>query len=489
MDQNEMLKALGQALAPFMNERQKHDLPGGYSISTNRVHGDNGIFSVAGISRDIFSTRVTPSGLLKYLPAVGTNETHPIVGYLSGFAAGNGAAEQSTPCADPPRAGQMKSCLQGSAFGRIARTTEVIDLSASGERINRGEMFDLQLVNDPLVQNSDMLVPPSIPASARRIFASELVGKMIALGVEFEDVLSRMVWTGSPLNNLGTGYAEYLGLEGLVTTTHTDIITGANCPSLASIIVDAGGIHVDQHADTIFNYLTMMWRNVNFNATKMNMKPVQWSFVMPEPIFRELTDYWPCVYASSRCNATANQLNNNVDGMAMRQMSDEMYNGMYLLIDGVRVGVITDDSMPLLYNQDDGDIASGCMQGDIYLLPFVVKGGTTVLYMEYFNFAGPGAAVELANEGRVSNLVWSDGGKWLWTPRQTLYCFDWTALMKPRLRLLTPHLSARLEHVVVCPLKPNRQFFTDQPYFLDGGNKSVSNGLPYSYSSVDVRQD
>jgi hypothetical protein len=488
MEQNEMLKALGAALAPYMNERQKHDLPAGFSISTNRAHGDNGIFSVAGIDRDIFSTRVTPDGLMRYLPSVGVNDTHPIVGYLTGFTAGNGAAEQETPCADPPRAGRMKSCLQGSAFGRLARATEVIDLSSSGERINRGEMFDLQLVNDPLVANSDMLVPPSVPANARRILASDLVAKMIALGVEFEDVLSHQLWTGSPLNNnVGGGYMEFLGLEGLVTETHTDIITNADCPSLASLIMNAGDARVDQDAGTIFNYMTTMWRVVNQNAKRMNMMPVQWAWVMPEAIFRELTDFWPCVYASYRCNTGSNDVFGNTDALAMRQMSSDMYNGQYLEVDHTRIPVITDDAMSVQYNEDDGSITSGCMRGDIYLLPFVVKGGTRVLYMEYFNFAGPGAAMELANEGRVSNLVWSDGGKWLWTPRQTLYCFDWTALTRMRLRLLTPHLAARLENIVVCPLKFARQPFRSDPYFLNGGNTSVSQGLPYSFSEVDVR--
>jgi hypothetical protein len=488
MDGNELVNALAQLLTPHLSERQKHDLPAGFSISTNRVHGSNGIFSYPGIERDIFSTRVNAKGLIAALPAArATNDTHPIVGYLTGFTAGNGAAEQSTPCADPPRPGQMKSCLQGSAMGRIARTTEVIDLSASGDRINRGEMFDLQLVNDPIVDVAEKMLPPGITGGARKVFASDLAAKMLAVGVELEDVLSHMVWTGSPLNNLGTGYAEFLGLEGLVTTTHTDIITGANCPSLASDIKDFGSQRVDQAAATLFHYMTTMWRYVNHNASRMNMRPVQWAWVMTEPMFRELTDYWPCVYASYRCGATANQLANNTDAMAMRRMSDDMFNGNYLTIDGVRIPVIVDDSISVTYNENDGDVPSGCMLSDIYLLPFTVKGNTQVLYMEYFNFAGPGAAGELAADGRVSNLIWSDGGMWLWTPRQTLYCFDWTTLIRPRLRLLTPHLAGRIQNVMVCPLQIPRQPFHDDPYFVDGGNTTVSQGTPYSYASVDVR--
>lgn len=487
MEVNEMekgLQALAQLLAPHLSERQKHDLPAVTNISNVRVHGNGGIFSTAGIERSIFSTRVVPQGLMSVLPPpVMTNDTHPIVGYLTGFTAGSGS-EQDYPCDSAPIAGQMKSCLQGSAFGRIARATQTIDISNQGDRINRGEMFDLQLVNDPLLSNPEALVPPGIPKSMASALASEVLGRFIALGVEFEDVLSHMIWTGNPANNsANSGYMEYVGMEGLVVTTHTDVITSANCPSLASDVRDFGRRRVDQAAAALFNELTSMWRIANHNARKMNMMPVQWAWVMPEPLFRELTDYWPCVYASFRCGATGNDISNNTDALVMRQMTNDMYNGKYLIIDNVKIPVVTDDAMPVVFNEDNGNVPSGCGMGDIYLLPFVVKGGTRVLFFETFNFAAPGAAVDAINRGLVANTVWIDSGRWLTAVRSTLFCFDWTAVIRPRLRLLTPHLAGRLQNVMFCPLKFPRDSFHDSPYFLDGGNLSISSA-PYSYSSL-----
>jgi hypothetical protein len=486
MEQNEIMKALGQALAPYMNEHQKHDLPTSFSISTNQVHGPGGIFGVPGVDRDVFSTRVQARGLLSQLKAYGTNVMNPVVGYLTGFTAPSGD-EQDGPCDDPPHAGQLKSCFTGSQFGRVARTTETIDVSAAGQFINRGEMNDLRLVNEPLLQIANMMLPPSIPSSGRSVFASELAAKMVALGVTLEDVYSHMLWTGNPLNNsANSGYMEFYGIESLVTETHTDVFTSANCPSLASLIMDAGGVRIDQEAAQIFNYLTTMWRITNENAENMNMKPVQWKFVMNNALFRELTDYWPCVYASYRCGATNNQLNNNTDAMAMREMSDRMYRGKFLTIDSEDIPVVTDSALPVEWNKDNANVPSGSMMSDIYLLPFVVRGGREVLYLEYFNFEGPGAASDIASEGRISSLLWTDGGRWLWTPRQTLYCFDWTVLSKLRCRLDTPHLAARLQNVMVTPLRYARQPHFSDPYYVNGGNVSTgSTGLPYVYTGRD----
>lgn len=483
MGDQSILKALMAELGQLQTERQKHDLPAGYTVSTNFPHGEGGIFGVMGLDRNLFSTRVVPDGLMRYVPAVPTNETHPIVGYLTGFTAGSGS-EPDGSCDDPPRAGQMKSCFQGTAFGRVARSTEVIDLSNVGRVMNRGEYTDLRLLNDPLLSSPELLVPNSIPKSMQGALASEVLGKWIALGVEFEDVLSHMIYTGSPANNTNGGYAEFLGLEGLVTTTHTDVLTGADCPSLASVILDFQYQNVSTAAATLFHYMTAMWRHVNNTARRMNMMPVQWAWVMQDALFHELTDYWPCVYGAYRCNATNNDVSNSVDALTTRMMSDEFYQGKYLLIDGVRIPVITDDAIPQQWNEDDARVPNMGFASDIYLLPFTVKGGVRSIYFEYFDYSGPNAAMSEAIRGNLGNFFWTDAGRFLWYFQQTRTCVDWTAIIEPRLRLLTPHLAGRIESVVAQPLLMPRGPFVDDNYFVDGGNTSTSGIAPYSTGSV-----
>jgi len=64
----------------------------------------------------------------------------------------------------------------------------------------------------------------------------EVLARLLTVGAAFEDTLARMIFTGNPVANIGTGYAEYQGLELLVATGHTDILDATSCPSLDSDI-------------------------------------------------------------------------------------------------------------------------------------------------------------------------------------------------------------------------------------------------------------
>jgi len=478
-------KAADNLANRIVEQQEKHDLPSGFTLTNNFMHGPNGIFGTPGLDRDVFSTRVNARGLLEYLPAMPTNDLNPITAYLTGFTAGSGS-EPSTVCAECVKAGQTKSCRQGTVFGLICRETDEIDLSATGERIHRGEFYDLRLVNDPLLNDAPLWVPGSVPKGAQQVLNREVLNRWLTLGVEFENTLSPLVFTGNPANNVGTGYAEYLGLESLVTTGHTDVLSSVSCPSLDSEIVDFNYLTVEANAATIFSWMTAVYRKVKHSATTMRMLPVTWTWVMKDSMFRKLADFWPCVYASFRCNATTNDLTNNTDAMAMRRMADDLYNGRYLLIDGERIPVILDDSIPYEYNGDGNDathgLVSGQMASDIYLLPWTVKGGVRVLFMEYFDYSGPGAFIDSARDGRVSDAYWTDGGRFIWTHRQTDWCVSWKAKIRPRLRLLTPHLAARLQDVAFSPLISFREPLPSQQYFVDGGNTTLSNA-PYDLTS------
>lgn len=474
MDEQQLMQAFAKMMLNAAKEVQKHDLPSGYTLSTNWMHGQNGIFGAAGVSQDVFSTRVIPRGIFEVLPAMGARDTHPVVGYLTGFTAGD-TDQQDAPCDEPGSAGNIKSCFQGSAFGRLMRETDPIQLDRIGEIVNRGEMTDLRVVNDPIL-NSSLFTPNGMAPAATRAIRQEVLAKFLALGADLESILCPQLWTGDPTNNSDNGgYQEFNGFQNLVTTTHTDVLTGTSCPSLASDVKDANYLSVSDNAAAIFHYLTTIYRYVKHNAEVMRFMPVQWVWVMPDSLFRELSDYWPCVYSSYRCNATGNDLNNNTDALVMRQMSDAMYNGRYLQIDGVRIPVVVDDCMPVDTNTTNANVPNPCMAADIYLLPMVVRGGQRVTYVEYFDFNGPmGVQEALAAGFATDEVMVSDGGRFLLTKSRTYVCMQWQALTKLRLRLLTPQLSGRLQNVVWCPLQAFRQPFPNQPYNIDGGNTTGS---------------
>jgi hypothetical protein len=480
MDKNELLDGLAQALIERAGAQYKHDLPANFTLSTNLMHGPTGIFGTAGAGPDVFSTRIKPRGLLSALPAMPTVDENPIVYYLTGFTAGSGS-EPSTPCAECKKPGNMKTCRQGAVFGMICRETDELDLSALGQHVNRGEFFDLRLINDPLLNDAPMWVPPSVPKEASIALNSEVMARWLTLGVEFEQTLARILWGGSPLNNVGTGYAEPLGIQSLVKTGHTDVINQTSCPSLDSDIKDFKYGQVENDAAGLFRLLTAMWRYVTHNAENMGFMPVQWAFVMRDSLFRVISDLWPCVFASFGCGATALQLQNNTDAMAMRQLASDMYNGRYLEIDHIRIPVLIDDAVPQQESPTAG-LPPGSFASDIYLLPFTVRGGVPVLFAEYFDFSARNAAIDSAVQGKLGDFYWTDGGKWLWTFSQTKWCVNWSAKIKPRFRLLTPHLAGRLMRIRWTPIQEFRQPFNTDPYFVDGGNYTASNA-PYTITS------
>jgi hypothetical protein len=478
MDEQQLMQAFAKMLR---NEVEKHDLPSGFTLTTNFMHGVNGVFGGAGISQDIFSTRIKPRGILGMLPAFGARDTHPLVGFLTGFTTGDGSASyQDAPCDDPPTAGNIKSCKIGSAFGRFMAATDPLQMDRIGEIINRGEFTDLRVVNDPILDSS-LIVPNAMSPSATRAIRQEVLARFLALGAYFEQVLCPMVWEGDTSNNSDNdGYQEFMGFQNLVKTGHTDVTTGASCPSLDADVKDANYTKVEDNAAWIFHLMTTMYRYVLFNAQRMGFMPVNWAWVMPDSLFRTLTDYWPCVYASYRCNATDNDLSNSTDALQMRQMSDQMYTGHYLLIDGVRVPVVTDDCMPIDTNTTDANVPNPCMASDIYLIPFTVQGGRPVTYFEYFDFNGPNGVSEAVAAGWASSdIMVADGGRFLITKSRTYTCMQWEALIKLRLRLLTPMLSGRIQNVLYCPLQMTRQPFPDQNYFVDGGNETRTYNSPY----------
>lgn len=478
---------LNALVAQLQNELKqagfRHDLSTPISPTTNLMHGTGGIFGAAGISRDVFSTRIKPSGLNAVLPAIPSNDDRPVVAYLTGFTDEDAGSEKSAVCDVPIAAGDIKSCLQGSTFGRVERKTDVLEINKIGRRTNRGEFLDLRLINDP-VSESSFGIPGIAPGDASAAIAGrEVLARFLTLGVAFERKLGPMVYTGNPANDTSGGYAEFLGLELLVGTGKFDVITNQACAALDSYVRNMNYANVTD--GTIVKRLTTMYRYLSDIARRTGLAPVEWAFVMRRNLFDELADLWPCAYATYRCapeNTTVGRV--LVDGMAQKQMADEIRNGLYLLIDGVKIPVIIDDFLPEKTNTSGpAQVVSGCFASDIYLLPLTVRGGIVSTYWEYFDFTNSNGTMQAVSDGQLTPFYWTDGGRFLFTHRITGWCVEWWAKIEPRLRLLTPHLAGRLQNVLYCPLDHFREDDPDSGYFFDGGAVSRSNA-PYDVGDL-----
>jgi len=476
-----LLEQLAKELEPVLRNKS---LPSGSPVGPY-LHGPGGLFGVPGISRDVISTRVQARGLASALPARGTTDMQPLYPYITGFMAPTGSNPNGV-CDDPQTAGPIKNCLQTAQFGRYSYQTREFELNRAGQRTNRGEFMDLTLVNSPLVSDVGGLTTPATAAGGRLSLVSEMAMRMVEVGVSFQDKLVRQVYTGNPANNTGGGgYKEFMGLDILIGTTKVDAQTGTPCPSLRSDIkaFNYGNISTSG-GQSIVNVLTYMMRMLRHNAERMNMGGTTWAITMRQALFWELTAVWPCAYMTYRCAAQDNtQTQLVIDANDQLAMRDDMRNGMYLLIDGVRYPVIIDDGIVEENHADNANVGLVSYASDIYIVPLTIRDGTmAATFWEYFDFSADNAAMADARvSGYTDQYFWTDGGRYLWHRKPPLnWCIQMLSKIEPRLVLLTPHLAGRVTDVQYTPLQHEREAIQGDHYFTDGGVQSRSGTRLYS---------
>lgn len=486
--QNQVMEALAQALGPYLAVGQKAQTVG--NPVGPYLHGPGGLFGVAGLSQPIISTHTQIiSSVAATIPVqtasksmLDSGEISPLAAYITGFLRSD-QQEKDAVCDDPPPAGNMKTCILTTRFGRKEFRTRQVEVNRIGQTINRGEFLDLNLVNSPLVaQLGGIMMQRFALGRQDGILAGrEMVARIVEVGVAFQRWICPTTFTGNPTNNsAGGGYKEFPGLDLLIATGKRDALTNATCPSLDSDVKDFNYANVSSPTTSanIVYVLTAMYRFLNHKASTQNLGPVDWRLAMRTGLFHAIADMWPCVYNTFTCGVIDTSLIDavpSVDSAAMRRMSDEMREGKFLLIDGRRIPVILDDCITEETTADNAAIPIGGFSSDIYFLPYSVRGGSfQTLYWEFYDYSkGVMAAIRDAN---ATSFFWSDAGRFLWSLKSPdNWCLELIAKMEPRLRLLTPQLAGRLQNVVYVPLQHYDDPLPSQDYHVDGG---ISTGYP-----------
>lgn len=447
----------------------KHDSPG-TPISGGFMHGPGGLLSYPGVDPTVFSTIAGPMGLLGQLPTSPSVYVSPLYETVTGISAATGEEAQAA-CDPGPTAGYLKGAIVMAPFGKYRMNTPELDITRLGQRNDRADPMDLQLVGSPI--GGATFSPFATQAIPGDVFTNEMSARVLTRNVAMDRKLRHQLWIGSPTNNVDDGYKELTGLETLVATGYKDAITGTSAPAMDSNIID---FNYQQAGGDLVETVAWMFRNARVRALRTGVEPVRWVYAMREEAFWEITAAWPCAYYLGGCTVVdADGQRINIDARDQIDLRDQMRSGRFLLVDGVRIEVVLDDGIPFDSNTTNGSVASGCFASDIYLLPMSVAGRST-LFLEYFDFQNPSVASALA-----IGLQARANGPFLETWTQTRNCFQVQIEIEPRLVLRTPWLAARLQNVLYCPIGTPAQPFPEDPYFVNGGVQGTRTP-PYYYN-------
>lgn len=437
--------------------------------TTNHIHGPTGLFSTPGMERNVFSAMSLPNeGLASRLPVFESNVDNPIRQLITGVADASGAEPVGT-CDDPPTAGFIYACSTAFVFGRVSRQTQVFDV----DRIfleSRGERFDLRLVGG--LNPRSPLVPSGMPGIASNQLAmlqNEVAANLYTLAVAMTRKLNKIIYTGNPANNTANGgYKEFKGLDMILNTGYVDALDGVTaCPALNSYVQNfADDITTDTDA-TIQAFINA-YRYTQRRASLAGLAPLEQAFVMSEMLFYELTEFWPCAYATYRCGGEFTASDQRVvDGFRISDMRDEMRNGRFLLIDGKRVPVIIDDAIENTY-VDNVDPTPDYFETDAYLVPLYVLGNIPATYLEARNYDTAAGLANMLAAGEP--FTTSDGGRFLWVKKPSNnFCIQALVKVEPRLIVETPHLGARITNLRFVPSVELPGGYTTDHLYLNGG--------------------
>jgi len=480
MDERELSQLLGKMtdmLSELKNGQQRTKAISGVP-DVQLMFGQGGLFSNFGLEDTVVNASISPRGMASMIPAYGTVYTDPVYPFLTGFE--SSGDEVDGVCDDAP-GGVMETCHQTAQFGRVARGSKEMEVNQLMQILNRRLTTDLKLMGD-VIGEGHLLAPQNMEQSAW--LNSVVKVQLVIIAIEFQRWLVPHLWTGNPINNsVGGGYKEFPGMDILISTGKVDAFTGVACPALDSDVKDFNYNMVDSADPSLLEYISYMHFYLKHVASRAGLDPVDWVIAMRPELFFELTAVWPCQYLTHHCTPFGAGGQNvsviNDDGNV--RMRDEMRNGSFLWVNGVKLPVVLDDGIHEDNSATSAELAAGEFASDIYFMPLKAKGMPT-LYWEYLDYTQAMTDVSAIPGLDPGGMFWtSDGGRYMWAAQSLNYCFKFQGKIEPRVVLRTPHLAGRIQNVAYSPLQHLRSWNPDDPYFMKGGNEEYT--TPPSYHS------
>lgn len=422
------------------------------------LHGNGGLWSMAGLDREIINAKIEPFGLMSVLPKLPSSDESPIFGALLGVM--KQGSRITEPCEDAPTS-YAKGGTLTAKFGLTRVDTNTMDLLDIAMRKHRGDFQDLMLRGSLL---GDNFTTGGLRAMSEGEFFTNLtVAEMIMAGITANRELTEDLWQGS----IASG--AFPGLDRQINTGIIDAYTGATLPALDSLVVNFNYDAVDGSGRDIVDTMHAVEHNLFFNSTHMGFNPTQWVIAMRPELWDELVRIWVCRAFDNRCRSAGGDRMVQVNDGTAQELTMQMKNEQYLEINGRRYDVVLDTGINMAdWDSGTGSLGEGEFASSIYFVPLSIQGGGfRTTYMEYKDYSAAEAMLS-ALQGKQS--FWTDGGMYSWGIEDVKsWCVKMALRSEQRVVLRTPQLAAKIQRVKFSPMLPTRTPYQDDKYFLDGG--------------------
>jgi len=357
------MEKLVEQNAQLLNILAQNQVKSATGTPTNTVlHGLGGIWSGAGVERDVVSAHIRPLGLGQYLRRIASVFEDPRFSSLTGYTATTGDRPTAS-CDDAPK-GYVKSCELTAKFGLNRFDTQEIEMDQVMLRANRGDHVDLRLRGEVLGMTG--FTPSGL--NQQQILSIVTMSEMVTAAVNMERLIGTDLWQGS------VAAGAFPGLDRQIVTGQLDARTNSACPALDADVKDFNYNDVCGSTLDIVEYLAMMAWYLQWIAQQTGLEPVDWVIVMRPELWFELSACYPCSFLSNRCKddsgaqiAVMNDTTNQDLRLAMRT-------GMYIPINGRNYRVIIDDGIYEANNANNANLAAGQFASSLYFVPITIQG-------------------------------------------------------------------------------------------------------------------
>jgi hypothetical protein len=478
--------ALGQGTGAGQLQTQKNDPP--FSPVGPYLHGPQGLFNRRDRENPVFSSVAGPvMGIAEALPVFNgarflNNEygatDATFENLITGVTAGDlddFANQPTEPCEDGPEGGLLQFCSLVNTGGNYKMSTKEVYDDRAGRVADMTDAFTVALAN---TFPQGLFAQPSDTPSMSNAINNELAGRIWTMILSFRRMFAPRVFIGSPANNHGEA-KDIVGLDIHINSGNKrDALNQTLCPA-ANSDVKSFGHNVVGSAANIVKYIETVDAFSMWKARQQGLGVPDYIVGMRPELWQEITEILPVQkYAKVLAVlATMTGVSGNIDAGNVFDERNAMRQSHLIPINGRFLRVVEDDTIP---ETNLGNIGGQpTYESTIYGIPLTVLGGFPVTYWEYFNHDNNQARFIQRYAGGAR---WTtDGGLFKWTSDFSKGCLKLNATFSPRLRMRTPQIAWRIDHVAYQPMQHFSSWDPNSAYFVAGG---VTQGEQQKYYSA-----